>query len=61
MRVGVMDWDTHRYLECFFRDPDDGRDPFHDKRPSISCPGSLYDQPWPVGPDHRAPRFHAAN
>jgi fatty-acyl-CoA synthase len=19
MRVGVMDWDTHRYLECFLR------------------------------------------
>ena len=21
MRVGVMDWDTHRYLECFFAVP----------------------------------------
>ena len=21
MRVGVMDWDTHRYLECFFAIP----------------------------------------
>jgi len=24
-RVGVMDWDTHRYLECFFAVPMMGR------------------------------------
>jgi fatty-acyl-CoA synthase len=23
--VAVMDWDSHRYLECFFAVPDDGR------------------------------------
>ena len=30
MRVGVMDWDSNRYLECFFCCANDGGNPLYD-------------------------------
>ena len=46
MRVGVMDWDSNRYLECFFCCANDGGNPVYDQCASVACSAALYNQPW---------------
>ena len=45
MRVGVMDWDTHRYLECFFAIPMMGASLFTINVRLSPAAGSLHYQP----------------
>ena len=43
--VGVMDWDSHRYLECFFCHPDDGGGAAHGQHPPVSGTDPVHRQP----------------
>ena len=40
--VAVMDWDSHRFLECFFAVPDDRRRAAHRQRPPVARAARLH-------------------
>nr|BFE89496.1 hypothetical protein GCM10020185_00320 [Pseudomonas brassicacearum subsp. brassicacearum] len=43
--VAMLDWDSHRYLECFFRGADDRRRAAYGEYSPVSGAGAVYDEP----------------